>query len=80
MEAQLNTSFEDDGAINPFRFFVIKEEKSFYLGLAYFHVMAGAESIILLLKSFVDKYMGQEAPTSSTPSIVTRRVTEAWFV
>jgi hypothetical protein len=66
METQVNTSFVDQGEINPFRFFVIQEEHAFYLGLAYFHVVAGAESIVLLLKQFVSKYLGQ-GPVFSYP-------------
>jgi len=66
MEAQLNTSFVDHGMMNPFRFFVIREENAFYLGLVYFHVVAGAESIILLLKHLVSKYLGQ-GPVFSYP-------------
>ena len=67
MEAQLNAPFRDHGDIHPFRFFVIQEEGAFYLGLTYFHVVAGAESIILLLKHFVNKYMGQEPPGFRIP-------------
>ncbi len=66
MEAQLNTSFVDQGAINPFRFFVIQEENAFYLGLVYFHAVAGAESIVLLLRHLVSKYAGQ-GPVFSYP-------------
>jgi len=67
MESQLNTSFVGHGAINPFRFFVIEEEGAFYLGLVYFHVVAGAESIILLLKHFVYKYLDRESAGLSYP-------------
>ncbi len=67
METQLNTPFADHGAVNPFRFFVIREEDSFCLGIVYFHVVAGAESIILLLKHFVYKYAGKKEPVFSNP-------------
>lgn len=66
MEAQLNTPFEDPGMMNPFRFFVILEESAFYLGLVYFHVVAGAESIVLLLRHLVSQYLGQ-GPVFSYP-------------
>lgn len=59
VQFQINTSFVDNGAVNPFRFFLIREEKGFYFGLVYFHVVAGAESIILLLKHLVETYLGQ---------------------
>ena len=67
IEEQLNTSFLDDGPLHPFRFFVMKEEDAFRLGLVYFHVIAGAESIILLLKRFTSKYLGQDLPSLSCP-------------
>jgi hypothetical protein len=67
MEAQLNAPFTDHGAFHPFRFFVIEEEGAFYLGLTYFHVVAGAESVILLLKYFASKYMDQEPPAFHRP-------------
>ena len=67
METQLNTPFVNQGALDPFRFFVIEEERSFYLGIVYFHVVAGAESIILLLKQFVNRYLGQERSVFSYP-------------
>jgi len=60
MEKYLNTPFLLQGSVNPFRFFVIPEEEAFYLGLVYFHVVAGAESIILLLKHLVRRYLGRE--------------------
>ena len=67
IEEQLNASFPDDGPLHPFRFFVMKEEDAFRLGLVYFHVIAGAESIILLLKRFTSKYLGQDLPSLSAP-------------
>ena len=67
METQLNRPFPGHGAVNPFRFFVIEEEGSFCLGIVYLHVVAGAESIILLLKHFVHKYVGKKEPVFSKP-------------
>ena len=67
VEEQLNASFLDDGPINPFRFFVVQEENAFRLGLVYFHVVAGAESIILLLKRFTSKYLDQNLLGLSSP-------------
>src|SRR4030042_2826883 len=67
IEEQLNAGFLDDGPLHPFRFFVMKEEDAFRLGLVYFHVIAGAESIILLLKRFTSKYLGQDLASLSSP-------------
>ncbi len=54
---QLNQPFNQGGKMTPFRFFVIDQEDSFYLGLVYFHLVAGADSIILLLKDLVNLYL-----------------------
>jgi hypothetical protein len=67
METELNTPFADDGPVSPFRFFVIEVQTGFYLGLTYFHVIAGAESIILLLRQFVSRYLDQEFAGFSFP-------------
>lgn len=67
IERQLNRGFPDDGAVNPFRFFVLAERESFYLGLVYFHCVAGAESIVFLLKDIVNMYMGKCANSFSHP-------------
>jgi len=66
-ELQLNTAFQDDGAINPFRFFAIREDDGFSLGLTYFHVIAGAEAIILLMKRLIGRYTGEDLPGFSAP-------------
>jgi hypothetical protein len=57
VETQINSPFTDDGLINPFRFFVIPEKGSFYLGIVYFHCIAGAESIVFLMKGIVSMYL-----------------------
>ncbi len=57
VETQINSPFADDGVVNPFRFFVIPERGSFYLGIAYFHCIAGAESIVFLMKGIVSMYL-----------------------
>lgn len=53
---QLDSPFDLNGEMNPFRFFAIEEDDAFYLGLVYFHIIAGADSIIVLLKSMMKKY------------------------
>src|SRR5262245_26729696 len=56
IERQLNTVFVRSARFDPFRFFVVPREGSFFLGLVYFHVVADAESIVLLLKEMVEAY------------------------
>ena len=43
---------------NPFRFFVVPEAGTFLLGLVYFHAVADAEAIVLLLRELVAAYAG----------------------
>jgi len=59
LERELNEPFTPDGPVNPFRFFVVDGGASFYLGLAYDHVVAGGESIVGLMKGLVDAYLDQ---------------------
>lgn len=58
MERQLNTTFEVSGDFSPFRFFVVPEAGTFLLGLVYFHAVADAEAVVLLLKELVAAYAG----------------------
>jgi len=59
IEHQLNTAFALAGRINPFRFLVEPGPDFFWLGLVYFHVVADAESIVMLLKQITDTYTGK---------------------
>ncbi|MBI5633757.1 MAG: hypothetical protein HZA15_09800 [Nitrospirae bacterium] len=54
-EAELNRPFPVN-APSPFRFFAVDCPDSFYFGLVYFHAIAGAESIALLLQCLVQRY------------------------
>ncbi|RJQ52371.1 MAG: hypothetical protein C4526_08135 [Nitrospiraceae bacterium] len=61
----LNLSFATTGGITPFRFFAIPKESGFYLGLVYFHLIAGADSIIPLIKNLVSFYAEGKMPETS---------------
>src|SRR6185437_12971487 len=63
-ERHLNSPFVHEGAINPFRFFVMPVENAFFLGLAYDHFIAGGDSIVVLLNAIVDRYAGRPAPSA----------------
>ena len=65
VERQLNSAFELTGDFNPFRFFVVPETATFQLGLVYFHAVADAESIVVLLKQIITAYTedGVREPT-----------------
>lgn len=62
MERQLNLPFDQASPFNPFRFFAIPAPDFFLLGLTYFHAVADAESIVLLLKELADAYHGKLTP------------------
>jgi hypothetical protein len=59
LQRQLNLPFVQSAPFTPFRFFVAAAEESFFLGLAYLHAVADAESIVLLLKDIVESYSGK---------------------
>lgn len=67
IERQLNTAFPRSGSFTPFRFFVAPQQESFSLGLAYFHPIADAESVVWLLKELVAAYRKGVYPDSSLP-------------
>ena len=64
MERQLNTQFEQTERFNPFRFFAVPTNDSFFLGLVYFHPVADAESVVFLLRDFVRAYLNKGSPAS----------------
>ncbi len=66
VEEALNAPFAYDGALDPFRFFCIDNGTWFHLGLAYDHVVAGGDSIVVLLEGIVGRYRGEapEAPSA----------------
>jgi hypothetical protein len=64
IERELNAPFARAGKLDPFRFFCIDNGEWFHLGLAYDHVIAGGDSIVVLLEGIVTRYCGgqPEAP------------------
>ena len=66
MERQLNTPFAHTGRFSPFRFFVVPAGDAHFLGVVYFHVVADAESVVLLLKELVEAARDGKAPTVSS--------------
>ncbi len=58
---ELNQPFAREGRLNPFRFFCVDSGASFYLGLAYDHVIAGGDSIVVLLEGIVARYGDERA-------------------
>lgn len=62
IEDQLNRGFTCTGTFNPFRCFVLPEENAFFLGVAYVHAVADAESLVHLLKRIVAAYREPKPP------------------
>jgi hypothetical protein len=68
IERQLNLGFPQSAAqFEPFRFFAVFERDSFSLGLVYFHPVADAEPIALLLRDIVHTYLAASHPPSLEP-------------
>jgi hypothetical protein len=65
VERQLNTPFVHAERFNPFRFFVAPAGDSYFLGLVYFHPVADAESVVLLLRELAEAGREGSAPTFS---------------
>jgi hypothetical protein len=59
MEHQLNQRIAVEPAFSPFRFFVIPELETYLLGLTYFHAVADAESVTLLLRQIAGALSGR---------------------
>jgi len=57
-ERHLNASFPREGALDPFRFFVMAAGNGFFVGIAYDHFIAGGDSIIALLNAITARYAG----------------------
>ena len=60
IERELNLPFVREGRLNPFRFFCIDNGPWFHLGLAYDHVIAGGDSIVVLLEDIFSRYLGDK--------------------
>jgi len=80
IERQLNLAFAADGGIEPFRFFAIDCGRSYYLGLAYDHFVAGGDSIVRLLQAIVDRDLdrGRPPPLLYPPTYRTLFARQAW--
>ncbi len=66
IERQLNSVFSYEGGFDPFRFFVVPCENSFFLGICYFHPVADALSIVRLMRDIFARYRGRGAECRET--------------
>lgn len=71
IERQLNAPFNREGRIEPFRFFAVERGEGFDLGLAYDHIVAAGDSVVVLLKALADRYgdSGATPATLATPDL-----------
>lgn len=59
IQRQINLPFTGN-TMNPFRFFAVAEDSSFFLGLTYFHPVADADSVIIIIKNIVSTYIDDD--------------------
>lgn len=65
---QLNLAFPSSGApFFPFRFFAAEGADFFSLGVTYFHVVADAEAVVMLLKDIATAYVSPDAGPLQNP-------------
>ena len=69
IENQINAPFTDEAEACPFRFFAVRDDTGFYLGLTYDHVVAGGISIALLLRRIVARYTTGADSVSKPPRL-----------
>ncbi|UCD35998.1 MAG: hypothetical protein JSU90_03965, partial [Nitrospiraceae bacterium] len=80
IEDQINLPFPAGRDFIPFRFFTVRDKDSFFLGLVYYHLIAGADSIITIFRHMVRSYLSEEQsagcpPASLYPDTYTKRLT-----
>ncbi len=66
IERQLNSTFSYAESFDPFRFFVVPCEDSFFLGICYFHAVADALSIVPLMRDIFSRYGDRGAECCET--------------
>ncbi len=73
MERLLNVAFDGAQPFSPFRFFAVEDVaargKSFHLGVAYDHIVAGGDSVVALLKAIAARYDGSLPADHERPEI-----------
>jgi hypothetical protein len=67
VQKQLNLRFQCGMMGEPFRFFAVMDDHFFYLGIVYFHLISGGDSIIYLMKDIVKVYIDGKASAPCRP-------------
>lgn len=73
MERQLNEPFPREGLFQPFRWFLVRGEGETFVGLAYFHVVADAESVGRLLREVLTATFDEVPQPLRDPGLARRR-------
>ena len=68
IESQINRPFDTSGPFVPFRVFVVPTGSGFLLGLAYWHPVADAETVVLFLRDLLAHYRGDAGAESTHPA------------
>jgi hypothetical protein len=63
-ERHLNAPFPREGPIDPFRFFAMRADDGFFMGVAYDHFIAGGDSIVALLDAIAARHAARPAATA----------------
>ncbi len=74
IERQLNEPFTaapGEPGYEPLRFFAVRNDGSFHLGVAYDHVIAGGDSVVALLQGVAARYEGG-CPDAQPPALYPR--------
>lgn len=61
IERQLNLPFRANGYLEPLRFFAFPAAGGFIFGLGYDHLIAGGDSIVLMIRDIVRRYSDESA-------------------
>lgn len=67
IQRQLNERFPSTERFSPFRFFIMPDAGSFWVGMAYFHPVADAESVTRLMRDLASAYQTGQLPELSQP-------------
>jgi len=78
--ASINRPFPASGAYDPFRFFAVRDGESFLAGVVYDHLVAGGDSIAVLMTDVVARCTAARAEDVALPRLaLPRRTCRALF-
>jgi len=70
IETLINRPFPDSGPFDPFRFFAVPDGPgAFLLGVVYDHIVAGGDSIVVLMTDLADRYLAERGDDVPLPRL-----------